>query len=423
MEIQRIQALLEKYKNDQLNEKELEELSNGLSQLNEQEKEDLTTTYAPLWEKAKAGELPASHKEPDWQQLLHAVVNTETTKPPARVIPLYKQTWLRYAAVFVLAAAGAYVWLQQKSVTPAAQSTPISYTPPASIHPGGNKATLTLSNGTSITLDSATDGSLAMQGTTQVMKQQNGAIIYKGNAASNSETIYNTITIPKGGQYQLTLSDGTKVWLNSLTSLHYPVSFNGKTRTVTLEGEAYFEVAKDKTKPFQVLYKNMQVEVLGTHFNIMAYDDEATKTTLLEGSVKVGRQPSYAKASAGEAEGREQSIVLKPGEQAIVAASPLTTHHSPLTTHYSPLTIEQLPDAEQTIAWKNGYFHFDKADMPTVLREVARWFDLDIVYKGTVSQDLFSGKMQRNLPLQTILNYFKDSNLNFEIQGHTLIVL
>jgi ferric-dicitrate binding protein FerR (iron transport regulator) len=418
MEIQRIQALLEKYKNDQLNEKELEELSNGLSKLNEQEKEDLTTTYAPLWEKAKAGELPSTTNEPDWQQLLHTVVNAATTEPTSRVVPLYKRVWLRYAAVFILIAAGAYVWLQQKPTTPATQPTKVSYTPPALIRPGGNKATLTLSNGTSITLDSATEGSLAMQGATQVMKQQDGAIIYKGTATTNGETIYNTISIPKGGQYQLTLSDGTKVWLNSLTSLHYPVSFNGKNRTVTLEGEAYFEVAKDKTKPFLVLYKNMKVEVLGTHFNIMAYEDEATKTTLLEGSVKVGSR-QWAVGSGEKAKGKgqkakvEYEVILKPGEQAILSQSSQTSLPIPVQT----------VDAEQAIAWKNGFFHFDKADMPTVLREVARWFDLDIVYKGSVSPDLFSGKIQRNLPLQSILNYFKDSNLNFEIQGRTLIVL
>lgn len=404
MEIQQIQALLEKYTTDQLSEKELEELSNGLSQLSEKEQEELFKMYAPLWEQAKAGTLPATTAEPNWQQLLDVAVSSDYTTT-SRVIPFYKRAWLRYAAVFVLIPAGGYLWLTSKPVTKQKQPAPLSYQQPVQIKPGSNKATLTLSNGNSITLDSAINGSLVMQGSTQVMKLQDGSIIYKNGTGENSETLYNTISIPKGGQYQLTLADGTKVWLNASSSLHYPVAFNKKNRTVNLEGEAYFEVAKDRSRPFQVYYKNMKVEVLGTHFNIMAYDDEqATKTTLLEGSVKIsatGSQPAI---------GNRQSAILKPGEQAVATANAsLTIHHS--------------PDVEEAIAWKNGFFHFDKADMPTVLRQVARWFDLEIVYKGPVSQDLFSGKIERNLPLQSILNLFRQSNLKFELKGRTLIIL
>lgn len=406
MEIQQIQALLEKYTTDQLSEKELEELSNGLSQLSEKEQEELFKMYAPLWQQAKAGTLPATTAEPNWQQLLNVAVSSGNTATTSRVIPLYKRAWLRYAAVFVLIAAGGYLWLTSKPVTKQKQQAPIAYQQPVQIKPGGNKATLTLSNGNNITLDSAINGSLVMQGSTQVMKLQDGSIIYKNGAGENSETLYNTISIPKGGQYQLTLADGTKVWLNASSSLHYPVAFNKKNRTVNLEGEAYFEVAKDRSRPFQVFYKNMKVEVLGTHFNIMAYEDEqATKTTLLEGSVKI----SAITERSGQA-GRAQSAILKPGEQAVATANaPLTIHHS--------------SDVEEAVAWKNGFFHFDKADMPTVLRQVARWFNLEIVYKGPVSQDLFSGKIERNLPLQSILNLFKQSNLNFELKGRTLIIL
>lgn len=399
MDIQRIQALLEKYASDELGEKELEELSTGLAHLNEKEREDLIAMYAPVWEKAKAGELPVADKEQDWQQMLNVVVHSDSEAQKTPVVPLYKRPWLRYAAVFALIAAGAYFWLQQRptaAVTP--KATVRNEQQPVQIQPGGNKATLTLSNGNNISLDSATNGSLAMQGTMQVMKLQDGSIVYKGAPAKNGETLYNTISIPKGGQYQLTLSDGTKVWLNALTSLHYPVSFNGNERVVTLEGEAYFEVAHDKSKPFQVMYKNMKVEVLGTHFNVMAYEDEATiQTTVLEGKVRVQ-------------EGNSQQKILTPGKQA------------QLNRHTKEIQLKEVP-AEATVAWKNGYFHFDQADMQAVLRQLARWYDLEIVYKGRVSEDLFSGKIERGLPLQSILSLLKQSNMAFEIKGRRLVIL
>ena len=398
MEVQRIQALLEKYTSGQLSEQEQEELSDRLASLDEQEKETLFNLYAPLWEKVKNGQLPSPHRDRDWQQMLDMVMHSEEAEPEQPVVPFYKKPWIRYAAVFLLIAGGTYIWMQQRpAIAPAKQIEQVTYQP-APIQPGGHKARLTLSNGNTIVLDSAANGSLAMQGNTQVMKLDNGSILYKAGTTPHDEMLYNTISIPKGGQYQLTLPDGTSVWLNALSSLYYPVSFTGNKREVALEGEAYFEVAKDRSRPFRVTYKNTQIEVLGTHFNVMAYEDEAAiQTTVLEGAVRVQQEGS-----------RQQ--VLTPGKQARINRR---THE---------VMINKV-EAGMFVAWKEGFFHFDKADMATVLRQLARWYDLEISFKGDLPKDLFSGKIERSLPLQSILHLLKQSNLHFEIKDRTLTVL
>ncbi len=216
--------------------------------------------------------------------------------------------------------------------------------------------------------------------------------------ARERKVAYNTVLTPKGGQYQVILSDGTRVWLNAASSLKYPVLFSEKERKVELSGEAYFEVAHDPSKPFKVVSNNQFVEVLGTHFNINTYSDEPeVKTTLLEGAVKV------SSLSADNASG----LILKPGEQAVYTAGRIA---------------KTKIDTEQVVAWKNGFFQFENASLETVMRQIARWYDLEVEYRSEISQRVFNGKVYRNMSLSKVLSVLSFSKVNYKVEGKRLII-
>lgn len=271
----------------------------------------------------------------------------------------------------------------------------------ANIAPGTNKATLTLSNGKVITLDTATEGEIARQAGIVISKTQNGQLVYDILKAqkdqSTGDLTYNTIATPRGGQYQVNLPDGTKIWLNAASSLKYPAVFNGKQRRVELSGEAYFEVAKDKSHPFIVATDRQEVQVLGTHFNVNSYTDEvATKTTLLEGSVQV----SVLGTS-------NEGLVLKPGQQALLRSNSLNLY---------------AVDTEETVAWKNGYFQFNEADLGSIMRQLSRWYNVDVTFESKPSTDLFHFRVPRNMSLTDLQKIFETNGINFKIEGRTLIV-
>lgn len=263
---------------------------------------------------------------------------------------------------------------------------------PKDIDPGGNKATLTLSDGRKIILTNAKNGKLAEQSGINVTKAADGQLIYTiSNSDNSSQQIsYNTIETPVGGQYEVNLPDGSKVWLNSSSSLHYPVRFTGKERKVEITGEAYFEVAHDKTMPFRVTNASQTVEVLGTHFNIMAYPDEvSTNTTLLEGSVKIIKDGNSKLISPGE-----QSRV-KGGNIDVVAV-----------------------DINEATAWKNGYFMFKSEDIYSIMRQISRWYNIDIQYLGNVSGKVFGGKISRSRNISEVLEILESTgSLHFQITG------
>lgn len=264
--------------------------------------------------------------------------------------------------------------------------------------PGGNKAVLTLADGIKISLADAKKGTIAKQAGVKLEKTDDGQIIYTvtGDGASLTSTASNTIETPIGGQFQIHLPDGSKVWLNAASSLKYPVCFDGaRERKVALSGEAYFEVAKDKAKPFIVSTDNQTVKVLGTHFNINAYTDEASvKTTLLEGSVQV---------CSGEV--TEQ---IRPDQQAV-----LTNKH---------LHIIAI-DGQDAIAWKRGNFEFDNADIKTVMRQLSRWYDIQVVYQGEIPRIHYSGMLSRNNNISVILNMLKKTGkINFKIDSRTVTI-
>lgn len=264
------------------------------------------------------------------------------------------------------------------------------------IMPGSkNKAMLTLADGSTIALDEVSNGEIAKQGGVTITKTKDGSLVYAGKAQQRA---YNKIATPKGGQYQISLPDGTKVWLNAASILSYPAAFTGDKREVRLLGEAYFEVKKNKKMPFVVYTKGQEIEVLGTHFNVDAYEDEShTKTTLLEGSVAVKVVGSAAKA------------LLKPGEQAIF--------------EYNHLDVSAI-DVAEVMAWKEGYFLFQDEDISAIMRKISRWYDVEIAYAANISSKKIGGKISRDKSLETVLKTLSSTDkFNFKVEGRRVTVM
>jgi ferric-dicitrate binding protein FerR (iron transport regulator) len=302
------------------------------------------------------------------------------------------------AAVFVLLGFGTYYLFVSKN-------NPTGSIPPSlsenKIVPASGKAMLTLADGSEIDLSKAVDGQIASQSDIQIYKVNDGELVYSKQhanhkiAAGNAGNV-NRITTPKAGQFQISLSDGTKVWLNSLSSIRFPAIFAGKERRVEITGEVYFEVAKfklnDRHVPFIVVCDNQLIEVLGTHFNVNAYKDEgAVKTTLLEGSVKV----YPVRQEAGKV---SEAVRLKPGEQSILKQ----------TKANAPAISVEKADTEIATAWQKGYFKFHDTDIQEVMRQLSRWYDLEVVYKGPLPQDQFTGYVSKKVAITNVLNILEE---------------
>lgn len=265
---------------------------------------------------------------------------------------------------------------------------------------GRNTATLTLAGGRQILLDSAGNGEVAMQGRTRLVKDDSGSISYvlAGKGAPPMTMTYNVLTTPRAGQYQLRLPDGSHVWLNNVSSIRYPTAFSGKDRTVELTGEAYFDIAADRNKPFIVKVRDEAVEVLGTSFDVLSYPEEGgTQTTVLTGAVKV-RTGTHA-------------VSLRPDEQSRVGQG-------------GDLKVLTAISSEEVVSWKNGFFYFGHtSSFDAVMRQLARWYDVDVVYKGKVPDMDFTGKIDRSLPLEDMLKYLDENGVHFRVEGRKLIVL
>lgn len=260
------------------------------------------------------------------------------------------------------------------------------------ILPGGNRALLTLSDGNTISLSDSSTG-IIIDG--DKIAYHEGATVLSNTSKDLTAEVLSLKT-PYGGQYQVTLADGTRVWLNAATTLIYPSSFVGSERRVELIGEAYFEVAENAKQPFIVISQGQEVTVLGTHFNINSYPDElAIKTTLIEGAVSITSAKSKTK------------IILSPGQQAILEEKGF---------------VKRDIDPSASIAWKNGFFQFDNADLKTVMRQITRWYDLDVEYKGQEFKEVFNGKVYRNMNLGQVLEILNFSNVKFQVEGKKLIV-
>lgn len=298
------------------------------------------------------------------------------------------------AAIILIAGAGLFFYTSKQK-----QDVKIIRIYASEIKPGSNKAILTLADGKKIVLASAADGELSRQAGVQITKTKDGALNYVAVAEETGHSEkpkYNTIEIPKGGQYQLSLPDGTKIWLNAASSLTYPISFNpSKERRVELIGEAYFEVANDKHHPFIVKTRNQEVEVLGTHFNVNSYTDEASvKTTLLEGSVRIS------------SDGKQK--LLKPGEQSSLSGNTIS-----LTK----------VDVNEIVAWKDGHFEFVNADIQTIMRQISRWYDVDVQFEGPVTDETFTGRISRFKNINQVLKMIEGSkSIHLTIKGRRIMV-
>lgn len=302
--------------------------------------------------------------------------------------------WLKYAAaVLLLVSVSIYFFSDQQKSDPIAQMD-------RAISPGGNNAILTLANGKKIALNDAAKGEISKQSGISVSKSKDGELIYtvvSGGGDELTENTSNTISTPKGGQYTIILSDGTKVMLNSASSMTFPTSFKAAERRVELKGEAYFEVAKDKNKRFRVISGLQTVEVLGTHFNVNAYGDEQTiKTTLLEGAVKVFTA--------------KKSLLIEPGEQAVLDKADENS------------IAKRLVNINKETSWINGIFSFEGDDLKSVMRQVARWYDVNVIYAGPISEEKYFGEISRSSKLSEVIKILELNNVHFEVAGKTIKV-
>lgn len=325
--------------------------------------------------------------------------NSETAVLPGKRKKTVFISWIRVAAaaaVILFISTAAYWVLSRPSNRKSIASMIVPAKQAAEALPGGNHATLTIADGSTIVLDTVNNGNI-QRGSVTISKQSD-LLVYVGSLPAKDRTavVYNTLATPRGGQYKVVLADGSKVWLNASSSLRFPAAFTGKERKVELTGEAYFEVAKNKEMPFHVNANGIDVEVLGTHFNVNAYEDEgAIKTTLLEGSVRIIK---------GKTAG-----LLKPGEQAV------------LNKKVNGMEIKKV-DMNEVIAWKNGLFQFDGADIKSIMRQIGRWYDVEIEYGGEVSKRKFEGKIGRDAQLPDVLKILELSSVKFSVEGKKIIV-
>ncbi len=306
-------------------------------------------------------------------------------------IHFLKTAWFRYpAAVLIIIASVAYLWNTQRRKNPeTAQTNPVPVQ--NDVLPGSDKAILTLSNGQKVVLDST--GQQTINDGNVAINNKNGVLTYEKSMV----VVYNTMSTPKGGQYQVTLPDGTHVWLNAASSITYPTAFTGNTRAVSITGEAYFEVTKNKEKPFIVKLNDQEIKVLGTHFNVNAYAEEGVvRTTLLEGLV--------------ELRGNKYKQVLVPGEQAIV------------DNDDGELQVTNQVNVQEIVAWKNGNFYFDNQNLKNILQDFSRWYDVEVIYEGPLKNRTFFGVVKRDKPLSHVLKLLHDNNIQFRIEGRKLIV-
>lgn len=314
---------------------------------------------------------------------------------------LWGRNFLRYAAAvvgFVFIASGALFFMKSKTD----RGTLDLAKQDEQVRPGSDQATLTLANGKVVSLSEATEGEIAHQSGVQIEKTADGNIVYSVKKDQEVTTAFNTVATPRGGQYQVVLPDGSKAWLNASSSLSFPVQFKTNERRVKMTGEVYFEIAKLENKdrsgrvPFFVETEDQTIQVLGTQFNVNAYVDEPyTRTTLVEGSVRI------------EATNSSNSVLLKPGQQAVLK---------------SQFAVNDIA-VQKIIAWKSGDFVFQEESLDNILRQVARWYDVDVECSEDLGKLRFNGMVSRSKPLSTLINIIQSTEkVHIQIQGRRLIV-
>jgi len=391
--INRISELIIKYLNADLTDEEKQELDRWIAR-SEKEQE----LFSQLTDKKNVSEqlvrFYGYDTEAGWERIIGQYPLQET----ATIVRTGKFHWKRWAAaaIFVIGTSiGLYTIFSSKKNLPAEISKNNVEMLHDIVAPKTTKATITLADGRTVGLDSVANGKLAVQGNVSVMKVASGQIVYEDLQKTEHEPRFNTLVNPRGSNIvNLTLSDGTEVWLNAESSLHYPVAFSGKERTVEITGEAYFEVAKDPSKKFIVQSGNVFTEVFGTHFNVNAYANESNiKITLLEGRIKVSNK---------NAEG-----LLVPGQQAQASAG---------------IEVLSNVDIDEVMAWKNGLFSFKGTDINTIMREVARWYDIDVEFKDKINEK-FYGDLSRSTNASNLFRMIEATGgVHFKIEDKKVIV-
>jgi transmembrane sensor len=406
------QNLLQRYLSDDLDEADTKELFDFIAGHPEQASEILRYNNSKAFEEKLNSEnnIPKSISERMYERLLNEIRKPNIVKQVAsnsqlqiRKVPFLRlHAWSAAAVVFLLFGSIIYFLFQPPRQLSRIATVQTVKKGVNDAMPGKDGAILTLSDGTQIVLDSLGNGIIAKQGKTAVMLKD-GRLMYDQTdkrLRQIGDIAYNTMTTPKGRQYQLVLSDGTRIWLNAASSVKYPTVFTGTERQVEVTGEVYFEVAKNAKMPFKVnIGHSAEVEVLGTHFNINAYANEANiKTTLLEGSVKI--------------KANNQIKMLEPGQQVQVNRTA------------GSMNLVRDVEVAKVVAWKNGAFSFSNADLPAVMRELERWYNVNVTYAGAVPTGRFSGEIGRGLALSEVLKLLTETRIRYRIEdGGNIIVL
>jgi ferric-dicitrate binding protein FerR (iron transport regulator) len=330
-------------------------------------------------------------------QTIHASINGTENKDAGvevEIVPadgrvrFLSRPWIRYAAaVIVLLGVGAYFWLSNRQ-------QPVDKVVTTDIAPGREGAILTLADGSKVVLDSLGNGMVAEQHGTQVVLKD-GSLSY--NASNASTVSYNTMATPNGRQFSVQLPDGSKAWLNAASSITYPTAFIGNERPVSISGEVYFEVVKDAKRPFKVkVNDNTEVQVLGTSFNVKAYaEDASVNTTLLEGSVRLSVF--------------QKTQMLAPGQQTMVSRN-------------GNIRLVNHADIQKIMAWKNGLFNFQDESLEEVMKQLERWYDIQVKYIGDPPKKKFFGELGRDLTLSQVIETLQEVGIQFHIEGRTLFV-
>lgn len=388
MERERLLALVKAYLDGTISLSERNELLNWYRAVNEEDIE---------WDIDQPG-----GKEKVRLEILSAIRKGISPKPViARpVTRIWKYSTVAAAVILVICLGGYFFFFSSKrTVRPIIAATPS----PANINaPQTSLATLTLGNGTTVLLDSVSGSTIAEQGNLKIVKLADGKIVCQNaNGTTSKEVVYNTLFNPRGSKViNIQLYDGSKVWLNAESSITYPVTFLGKERRVTIRGEAYFEIARfssdeGKNLPFIVQKGDMEVKVLGTHFNVNAYDDDKSiRTTLVEGSIQL------------QAGGK--SVLLRPGQQSIWQTG--------------QLSVSNDVNMEEVLAWKNGYFYFEDAGIPQLMKQLSRWYNVDIVFEGKIPDRKFGGKIPANTSLSEMLKILSITKINYKMENKTLVI-
>lgn len=407
----RLRYLFEKYTRNTCSPTELQEL---WALMREYAGNDLLDEEMKAWwDKEVKGKDPADLV--DSQKLFRQVIEKEKAHhfsyhrwKAARIRPVLR--WAAAAAVIlVVGSAGYFLFFHKTAIPVEIAGTPTAHDVPA---PKTNRAVIVLSNGQEVYLDSVHNGILARQGQVKVVKLANGKVAYskEGGKSAGGETQYNTLINPRGSKVMdMTLADGSRVWLNAGSSITYPVAFSGSSREVSITGEAYFEVVHNSRMPFKVKAGDELVEDIGTRFNINSYGDEpAIKTTLVEGAVKVTLLSGGAQRHP---EGN--AVFLKPGEQLAVTND---------NEHQPKIKVVKGVDVEDVTAWKDGRFRFSSVDIAVIMREAARWYDVEIIYQGKVSGTL-SGGISRDVNISQLLHILElTGKVGFTVEGKEIIV-